>query len=207
MTNIPINAQVECSDGSCGKSTHVIVNPVSHKVTDLVVEDKHFSDSHTRMVPVGKVADVTQDRITLKCTKAEVDQMPPFMVTQYIQESAPGGAYNTNTGLVYTYEYVVNDTGYDEFNVESIPAGELALYRGMHVEASDGKIGRLDELVLDPDKGDITHLLMRKGLLLGHTDISIPVSAVDFSDGDTIYLKLDKAAVKALPSINVKKPS
>jgi hypothetical protein len=40
MTDIPIKAKVECNDGPCGQSTNVIVNPVSHKVTHLVVHDK-----------------------------------------------------------------------------------------------------------------------------------------------------------------------
>jgi hypothetical protein len=30
--NIPINAKVECTDGSCGRSTNVIVNPVILKL-------------------------------------------------------------------------------------------------------------------------------------------------------------------------------
>ena len=31
-----------------------------------------------------------------------------------------------------------------------VPVGELSVYSGMEVEATDGKIGKLDELVLDP---------------------------------------------------------
>jgi sporulation protein YlmC with PRC-barrel domain len=75
----------------------------------------------------------------------------------------------------------------------------------MHVEASDGKVGKLDELVLDPKSGDITHLQMREGHLWGKKDVAIPVSAVDFVDEDTIYLKLEKKAVKALPAVPVKR--
>ena len=76
----------------------------------------------------------------------------------------------------------------------------------MHIEASDGKVGRLDALVLDPTSGDITHLLLREGHLWGKKDVAIPISAVDFCDADTVYLKLDKAAIKALPAVSVKQP-
>jgi len=205
MKNIPIKAQVECSDGSCGKSTQVILNPVNHKVTHLVVEDRHLPDSHTRLVPVGQVASVTQEKITLNCTKAEVEKMPSFIVTNFVQESPSGKAYQSRDA--YTYEYVVNDTGYDEFKEKNIPDGELALYPGMHIKSKDDdKVGKLDQLVLDPESGDITHLLMREGHLWGKKEVAIPVSEVEFCEADTINLKLDKAAVKALPAIAFKKP-
>ena len=130
--------------------------------------------------------------------------MSPFIVTNFIQESAPGMAYQS--GTAYTSPYVINDTAYDTVQEENIPAGELALHSGMQVEANDGKLGKLDELVLDPKSGEITHLLIREGYLWGKKDVAVPVSAIDFSDGDTVYLKLDKAAVKALPTVLVKQP-
>ena len=34
-------------------------------------------------------------------------------------------------------------------------------------------------------------------------DVSIPVEDVDFSDGEIIYLKIDKKAVKGLPAVKV----
>ena len=100
---------------------------------------------------------------------------------------------------------MLNDTAYDSVKEEQIPQGELSVYSGMHVQASDGKVGKLDELVLDPKSGDITHLQMREGHLWGKKDVAIPVSAVDFVDEDTIYLKLDKKAVMALPAVPVKR--
>ena len=33
MINIPINAEVTCTDGSCGESTILIVNPVNRSIT------------------------------------------------------------------------------------------------------------------------------------------------------------------------------
>jgi len=89
-----------------------------------------------------------------------------------IQAYASAGAY--------TSQYVINDTGYDSFQEENIPQGELAVYSSMHVETSDGKVGKLDKLVLDPKSGDITHLQMREGHLCGEKDVAILVSAVVF---------------------------
>jgi sporulation protein YlmC with PRC-barrel domain len=85
-----------------------------------------------------------------------------------------------------------------------IPHDELAVYRGMAVRTSEGKVGEVDELVVDPDSGEITHLLMRKGHLWGAKDVAIPVTAIDLVDADEVYLNIDNEAVAALPSVPVK---
>lgn len=202
--NIPINAQVKSTDAVCGKSTHVIVNPVNHQVTHFVLHDKSLPDNATRLVPVAKVASVEEKQITLNCSRADVVKMPDFIVSNFIQQSGSGMAYSS--GEAYHSQYVINDTAYDTVQEENIPAGELALFSGMHIAASDGKVGKLDELVLDPKSGEITNLRMREGHLWGKKDIAIPVSAVEFIDGKTVHLKLDKEAVKALKPLPVKHP-
>ena len=56
-----------------------------------------------------------------------------------------------------------------------VPVGELSVYSGMEVEATDGKIGKLDELILDPDSGDVTHIQMRKGHLWARRTSPFPM--------------------------------
>ena len=203
MQNVSINTQVVCTDGPCGKSTNVVINPVNYQVTHLVVEDKSLPDNATRLVPVAKVAGVTPQQIQLNCAKADVAKMPPFLVSDFVPQSDPGQAYGV--GAAYSSPYAVGDTAYDKIQERNLPAGELALYSGMHVAASDGKIGALGELVLDPKDGAITSFLLRKGHLWGTKEITIPVGDVDFVDGSTVYLKLDKAAVNALPAVKVQR--
>jgi len=97
----------------------------------------------------------------------------------FVQETYPFKAYQSRDA--YTYEYVVNDTGYDKFQDENIPDGELALYPGMHIKSKDhDKVGKLDELVLDPESGDVTHLLMRKGHLWARKLLRSPFLRLSF---------------------------
>jgi sporulation protein YlmC with PRC-barrel domain len=203
MTDIPLNANVQCSDGACGKTTNVVLNPVTHQVTHIVLRDKSLGENPTRMVPAGKIASATQTQITLSCSKDEVAHMKPFITTNFIQESPSGKAYTT--GDAYTYPHVINDTAYATVDERHVPLGELEVHGGMEVEATDGKVGKLDELVLDKDSGDITHIQMREGHLWGKKDVPIPVSAVDFVDAKTVYLNIDKKAVGSLPAVKVKR--
>ena len=197
MVNLLIDAKVECTDGPCGKSTHVIVSPVGYKVTHFAVQDKSLPDNSTRLVPAENVAGATQEQIELNCAKADVAKMAPFVVSNFIRESAPGQAHAS--GQAYTSQYVVDDTAYDEVQKRNIPEGLWAVYSGMHVEASDGHVGKVDGLVVDPNRGEVTYLLMWEGHLWGKREVTIPVSAAYFCDADTVYLKLDTAAVEALP--------
>lgn len=88
-------------------------------------------------------------------------------------------------------------------NAENIPASNMELTPGMHISASGQIIGKLDELVRDPKSDAITFLQMQEGHLLGKKDVAIPITDVDFTDGDTIYLSIDKDAVAALPAVPV----
>jgi sporulation protein YlmC with PRC-barrel domain len=196
MKDIPLKAKVQCSDSPCGKSTNVILNQDTHQVTHVAIEDKKLPDNPTRLVPIDKVASSSHEQITLNCTRDEVSHMEPFVISQVIQ--ATGTAYASGTS-----EYVVDDPGYDVVHMEQVPAGEMALAPGMKISASDHTVGKLDELVLDPQSGAVTHLHMREGHLWGKKDVAIPVADVDFTNGETIYLSIDKEAVMALPAVPV----
>lgn len=73
------------------------------------------------------------------------------------------------------------------------------------MSATDGHVGKLGELVIDPASGQITHLILMKGHLWGKREITVPVSAINFADKDTVHLNLDKHAIEQLPTVPVKR--
>jgi sporulation protein YlmC with PRC-barrel domain len=90
---------------------------------------------------------------------------------------------------------------------EHIPVNELAIRRGASVEATDGRVGRVDEFLINPDKDLITHLMLREGHLWGQKDVTIPVNQIDHYLENTVYLKLDKHEIEALPAIPIRRSS
>jgi uncharacterized membrane protein len=62
-------------------------------------------------------------------------------------------------------------------------------------------VGEVGELLIDPETRQISHFLLMKGHLWGKKEIAIAVSEIERGDQDTIYLKLDKAAIEKLPSL------
>ena len=210
MKEIPVNAKVECTDGPCGHSTDLIVNPVQKRITHVVVKDKTLPGSSDRLVPVEQVADTSGGLIRLDCTRAKVAEMQPFTTTQYVKDVIPtyiDTSIVANADVIWEDPVVAYDTEYAPLPEHHIPAGQRAIYRGMEVNTGKHKVGQVDELVVDPDGEKITHLMMRTGHLWGKKDVAIPVSAIDFVGEDAIWLKIDKEAIGALPAVPVKRHS
>jgi hypothetical protein len=64
----------------------------------------------------------------------------------------------------------------------------------------------VDEFVVSPANGEITHLLLREGHPWGCREVTIPVSAIECIEGRTVHTKLDKRGVQALPPVPVRRP-
>ena len=205
---IPLNAQVECTDGVCGHSVYVLVDPLVDKVISLVV--KETSSPNTEyIVPVDVISATIADTIQLRCSKAELEKMNPFVQTEYIAEKLPdrdfmytGGVYGM--GSYYYLPYVTPEvTVQVPVEHRQIPLGELAIQRGTRVEATDGYVGKVDEFVVNPKNSHITHVVMREGHLWGKKDVIIPISAMGETREDTVALKLDKHQVESLSTFPV----
>ena len=70
MIDIPLHAKVACSDGTCGQSVSVIVDPKTLRVTHYVVQEE--KRPHTqRLVPMDRVVETSADLIRLSCTVDE----------------------------------------------------------------------------------------------------------------------------------------
>jgi sporulation protein YlmC with PRC-barrel domain len=70
------------------------------------------------------------------------------------------------------------------------------------VHATDGPVGVVEELMVDPDSAQVTHIVLRKGHWWGKQEVQIPISAIERGEGDTVYLNLDKKAIGQLPVIH-----
>jgi hypothetical protein len=202
---IPLNTQIECTDGVCGRSVSVLINPVVEQVTHLVVREDSFPNTEY-IVPVDVVSETIADTIQLRCSKAELEKLDPFIKTEFVEEKVPERYVNFGGGMYqagsYYYLPYVTPGMTEQVPVEhrQIPPGELAVRRGTRVEATDGYVGKVDEFVVNPENGHITHLVMREGHLWGQKDVIIPLSAMGEPREDTVYLTINKHQIESLPT-------
>jgi sporulation protein YlmC with PRC-barrel domain len=202
---IPLNAQVECTDGVCGHSEYVLINPVIDQVTHLVVREDAIPNTEY-VVPVDRVAETIKDTIRLSCSKAKLEKMVPFIKTTFIDETVSGRDFMFGGGMYGTGSYFylpfVTPENIVEVPVEhlQIPPGDLVIQRGTLVEATDGYVGKVDEFVVNPKNSHITHMVMREGHLWGKKDVIIPLSAMGDTRENTVFLKLNKHQIESLPT-------
>jgi sporulation protein YlmC with PRC-barrel domain len=209
-----IGAHASCTDGDCGHVSHVVVNPVARTVTHLVVDPKDHGPG--RLVPVDLV-DATAGEIRLHCTLAEFKTLRPAEETEFM----PGTGYSGHPGYgpdnvhflpLYALQLrgVVYDLGEPsaprEVTYDSVPLGEVETYRGETVYATDGEIGQVEGLVVEPGGHHVTHVLLREGHMLGRKEVAIPIRAVT-KVGGLIKLSITKQQVKDLPPVDVDHPA
>jgi sporulation protein YlmC with PRC-barrel domain len=197
--DIPMNVDVKCSDGTCGTSNCVILNPITDQVTHIAVQGNSFPYVK-RLVPIEKIKETTADRITLDCDLYQYVTMPEFIQSEFIIPSPYGGNEDIPTTMLLPYAMLMGTITIEH---ERIPPDELAIHRGTPVIASDGHVGQVDEFLVEPKSGSITHLVLREGHLWGKKDVSIPVSQIDKIEKDTVYLKINKKEVEALPQLAI----
>ena len=198
MTDIPLNANVTCADGEAGKSTAVIIDPLSQSITHVVIDYNYME----HIVSLDHIVEADHDSIKLDCTKAELSQMPPFKETQYVG----GEEHPDYMEAAWEAPYV---TSYPKETqlvaVEIVPAGELPIHRGDPVRATDGQVGHVGEFIVDSDSGHISHMVLQKGHLWGKREVTLELSLIDKVEDGVVYLNVDMKAVEQLPALKVKR--
>ena len=215
-TRFTIGADASCSDGPCGKLRWVVVDPVARAVTHVVVEPR-YHQAFDRLVPVDMV-EVTADGISIGCSLADFEKLDPAEKTEFLPGLGRAGGFGDYVpGQVLSWPYY--GLGANSFGpldggglagtdlpltatYETVPLGEVAVHRGDHVQATDGAIGRVQGLVIEPDNHHVTHVLLQEGHLWGRKAVAIPISAVT-SVQDGIQLNITKQAVADLPPIDI----
>ena len=212
MKEIPLDAMVVCVDGECGKSSHIIIERNSQKVTHFVVKTSNILESQKRLVSTDCVVRTTSKSVALNCTKKELAAMPPFTEMRFLnpitheyealENFSDEAIASRSSYLMWSDPSMPADIGTDIFSIpiekELIPAGEMAVHRGASVEATDGHIGKVEEFLVDPQDRHITHLILEKGHLWHKKELTLPMSAIAKMDEEYIYLNIDRATVKSL---------
>ncbi len=198
--DVPINAKVNCSDGPCGRSTRVVLNPGTKKITHVVVANGNAISETEYLVDVDRIMESDPNKIRLTATQDELAKMPVFSAAQFIPSNL--GGYTGVPYLMWPYYPAMTPI---KIEGKAIPVDELIIRRGARVNAIDGPVGKVDEFLIDPANTQITHLIMREGHLWGKREVTSPVSQIDHFKEETVFLRLTKEDIEKLPSVPVRR--
>jgi len=203
-----IGSDVSCSDGEVGQLRRVVVDPIARAVTHLAVEPKQ-GPGLGHLVPIDMV-ESTHGQTRLRCTTAEYAALEDADETRLLPVER--GVWGYSPGEILSLPYYGWPTastglasGPQAVREDRVPVGEIQIRRGDAVHATDGTIGRVQGLVIDPRDHHLTHLLLDEGHLWGKKQVVIPITAIaDVDDG--VRLKLSKDEVRDLPEIDALTP-
>jgi sporulation protein YlmC with PRC-barrel domain len=196
-----LGSEAVCSDGYCGQLRAAVLDPAAGTVTHLVVEPEGRIGL-ARLVPLD-LADATPGGVRLSCTEAEFRDLEAAEET--LAEFALG--YEVPVQLLPDSWQGAGGPAADGAAIPRIPAretsdliplGEVEEGQGAHVHATDGDIGPVRALRVDPASRQVTHVLVRDGRWWARKDVAIPFSRVaGFEDG--IRLSITRQQVRDLP--------
>ena len=201
MLTVVLGGAAVCSDGYRGQVQAVVLDPAAGTATHLVVEPEGRSGL-ARLVPLDLV-DAVAGEVRLRCTEAEFQDLAAAEQTLAeftlgyevpVQLLPPGwrgtGGPVTEGGTIPRIP--------ERETIDVVPPGEVEERGGGHVHATDGEIGQVRALRIDPASRQVTHVLVREGHLLGRKDVAIPYGSVQgFDDG--IQLSITRQQVRDLP--------
>ena len=76
-----LKSKVRCADREVGEVSKVIMDPLSHEVSHLVVS---MNGAGERQVPMGAVQTVAEDLVRLRSSSSEILGLPPFKRDDYV---------------------------------------------------------------------------------------------------------------------------
>ncbi|HXF64305.1 MAG TPA: BON domain-containing protein [Caldilineaceae bacterium] len=188
------SAHVRFQDGTGGTLHKVVLDPHTHRITDLVVVTG-FWQRQERVLPVWVVEQASADEIQVGLFVQELSDYPPYQEVE-IEQTLD----DWDSPLAYPREHVAYWYPPVGIYVEEravLPAirrrvakgvhfGEVALGRSTVVRNLHGVVGKIDHLWLDRQTWEVTHLVVRKGLI-PHL-LVIPYSWIEAIAEDVVYI-------------------
>ncbi len=199
-TTFTIGADAHCTDGACGEVSRVVIDPVARTVTHLVVEPKH-RQGLGRLVPLDLV-DASSGEIRLRCTIAVFETLGAAEETHFLPGTLGYLGYGPEQILCWPLYGIGAGNASEPGTYDTVPLGEVAVRRGEQVHATDGAIGRVQGLVIDPSNRHVSHVLLQEGHLWGRKQVAIPIGAVVGVEGG-IRLNITKEQVEDLPPVDI----
>ena len=197
-----IGADVSCTDGPCGTLARVVVDPIARLVTHLIVEPLP-EHGPARLVPLELVASAA-DEIRLNYALADFDSLDPASEGQFIASDNDVPNYRATDTVAWPFFGYRGARGHLEA-YDAIPPGEVEVQRGEDVHATDGHIGQVEGLVIDPDSHHVTHVLLQEGHPWGRKQVAIPIGTVT-RVAERIEVNLTKQQVRDLPEVDIDRP-
>jgi len=181
----------------------VVIDPDSQRITHLVVDvQQHFG--FPVLVTRDRLISATREEARLNCTRDELRTMDPF---QEVMFTAPDRQHEGLGYLPSQYLYPAQGGLIGPLAApptlppvieDRVPAGDILIGPDAAVEATDGTIGRVEDIETDGQTGQLTHVVVRTGHLWAAHSVKLPVAMIDRVEEGAIHLNVSRDEFDAL---------
>jgi len=201
-----VGATIEGLDGvALGTVDTLIIDPTNHRVTNLVVS--HDRLGPRLLIPVTGIVTAGPDTVVAEMSIDDLHRCERFDLPDFNEPGEDWSAEDLvlDPGSYFLEPFASPLDGYILATHERIPKGEVPIRRGAEVLSSDGtKVGHVDEFLVDPQDGLITHVVLRRGHVFKHDDdIVIPVTSATKVEDGRVVLDMGLEQVDGLERIPV----
>lgn len=171
--DLNIGAHVRFQDGKSGTLRKVVIDPHTKQVTDLVVA-QGFLQRHEHVIPITCVEKATVEAIIVALRFQDLEKYPEYREVEFEEELLDWESYEG-----YAREHV--RVWYPSVGIfererpivpvirrtisKGIPTDDQVIGRASVVRNLNGVVGKIDHLLLNRGSWEITHLVVRRGLI------------------------------------------
>lgn len=185
---IAIGSQVYTSDGVyAGRVDRVVIDPATGHPTDIVVFRDGGSLDHEVVAPLSSVKASQASRLTLTVTLLEADGFPDYVEADYV---SPTSAWPLRSGFSHA------DVLFPVVRLLE-PTNQGGIGVGMGVEATDGPVGVIEEVRLDPSNSSVSSFVFR-GLHRLDERFIVPINWVFGIRGRWVMLDCNSSQIHEL---------
>lgn len=171
-------AEVECTDGNRARLERTLVDSTTKRLRHLAVEAPGSGSG--RLVPISHLQH-SADRVALDCSSAELEAFDLADLPRSVPDTmAAATGSDMQERIVFTH---------------NIPDGEVEVRTGEEVRADNARLGRLLEMIVNPDDGSIERLVVSVGHLFSKRELAVPASFVVAFEGGTVRIAGSKRQV------------
>jgi hypothetical protein len=208
--DIRIGVPMIAEDGAAGRVERIILHPATNEVVGVVAVQGGMLP-HDVVVPSDRLLGTDARGLRVRGTVAEISELDPFAQSQYVDPpedwlpptDSAGGIYlfPATPYAVGAFERPVTQPAPAEREVEDLAPGDVDVTANTTVFCADGVGGRLERVVTEGASDHVTHLIVRRGALMGE-GVRVPMDCVASLGDEGIRLTLTRDELGELPDID-----
>lgn len=203
------------SEEKVGTVERVVLNPVTKKVTHIIVE-KGFLFTEDTIIPINYIKQTSEDRIVLSEDLDDFDDLPPYIEHHYIAPDeeeyrdvlppyhpAPMYYYGPVSLWQQRFGFIDPDAPrYVATTEKHTPENTVVIEIGADVISRDSdKVGEVERVITDKETSHATHLVIADGFLFKERKV-IPTTWIkNIIDDGSIYLTTGSKLLNELPEL------